>query len=393
MEQKEKYFVSDICLDLPALREYAAYFQPGWRKLCLGLWFVFLVAYVAVFAVRDPGLLKWGSAAALITIGIVMFWRKDGGKAYRDLLEQNGGVPRRNLCYIREEGLRYRNPETEHTAEISWQDIVGIARTRSFFQLTISDGRRLLVSHASLAGGTADELEQWLREKSGVTKVARPLDARIFRKAGAAVLALGFALSLVLTMEPSPKTMTASQAADVLTELGIRVPQMEIEDDFSSEYMVEELLYWAGMGAYDDDTFAWTPADSGVYAFDLEVFDVGNMYRDFLRGVEAMSGGELVFTEIVEDDSLVDLESGGGWKEVTFTVNGGTHTLRAQMMYDWFDPSFANAVAEMTEDHQTGKRLRFYFDGYQVAYVFWCDDDWARDFSRATGLRLSDRLE
>jgi hypothetical protein len=53
----------------------------------------------------------------------------------------------------------------------------------------------------------------------------------------------------------------------------------------------------------------------------------------------------------------------------------------------------ANAVAEMTEDHQTGKRLRFYFDGYQVAYVFWCDDDWARDFAKATGLRLSDRLE
>ena len=76
--------------------------------------------------------------------------------------------------------------------EIAWQDIVGIARTRSFFYLTISDGRHLLVSHASLAGGTADELEQWLREKSGVTKVTRPLDARIFRKAGAAVLALGW---------------------------------------------------------------------------------------------------------------------------------------------------------------------------------------------------------
>ena len=218
------------------------------------------------------------------------------------------------------------------------------------------------------------------------------MDVSIFRKAGAFVLVLGFALSLVLTMEPSPKAMTASQAAGVLTELGIRVPQMEIEDEFSSEYMVEELLYWAGMGEYDADTFAWTPAESGVYAFDLEVFDVGNMYRDFLRGVEAMSGGELVFTDIVEDDSHVELES-GGWKEVTFTVNGETRTLHAEMMYDWFDPSFANAVAEMTEDQQTGKRLRFHYDGYQVAYVFWCDDDWARDFAMATGLRLSDRLE
>ena len=169
MEQKEKYFVSDIRLDLPSLREYAACFQPGWRKWCLGLWMVFLAVYVAVMAVWDPGLLKWGSAAALITMGVVMFRRKDGGKDYRDLLEQNGGVPRRNLCYIREEGLQYRNPETENTVDISWQDIIGIARTRSFFYLTISDGQRLLVSHASLSGGTADELEQWLREKSGVT--------------------------------------------------------------------------------------------------------------------------------------------------------------------------------------------------------------------------------
>ena len=95
---EEKYFVSDIRMDLPTLRECSACFQPRWRKWCLGLWFVFLAAYVAVLAVRDPGLLKWVSAAALITMGIVMFRRKDGGKAYRDLLEQNGGVPRRNLC-------------------------------------------------------------------------------------------------------------------------------------------------------------------------------------------------------------------------------------------------------------------------------------------------------
>ena len=168
---EEKYFVSDIRMDLPTLRECSACFQPRWRKWCIGFWFVFLAAYVAVLAVWDPGLLKWVSAAALITMGIVMFLRKDGGKAYRDLLEQNGGVPRRNLCYIREEGLRYRNPETENTVEISWQDIVGIARTRSFFQLTISDGQRLLVSHASLSGGTADELEQWLREQTGITKI------------------------------------------------------------------------------------------------------------------------------------------------------------------------------------------------------------------------------
>ena len=49
MEQKEKYFVSDIRLDLPSLREYSACFQPRWRKWCIGFWFVFLVMVLRLF--------------------------------------------------------------------------------------------------------------------------------------------------------------------------------------------------------------------------------------------------------------------------------------------------------------------------------------------------------
>lgn len=396
MNNTQEYFVSDICFDLPTVRELSAHFMPAWRKWATAAFVVFALAYVVFYAVAGPWILKWGCGACLITMGLVTLRYRDGGKGYRKLLEQTGGVPKRNLVYIREEGIRYRNPETENTVDIDYRDITGITRTKSFFLLTRADGQRNLLSHANLTGGTAGELELWLLERTRAEKISRTLDNRIFRKALFWIMGAGLVMGLVLEgglFAPQPRAMTVSEATWVLSELGIRVPETDIEDDLPSEYVMEELLFLAGMGEYDYDTFTWTPAKSGVYAFDLEVFDVGNMYTDFLRGVEAMSGGELVFTAVTEDDSHVDIDTGLGWKEVTFTVSGQTRTLRAEMLYDWFDPSFANAVAELTEDHRTGKRLRFWFDGYQLAYVFWGDEAWTGEFTKATGLALTDKLE
>lgn len=393
MENTQKYFISDIRYDLPTVREYSACMLPARRKWITALLVAYTAGYVAVYAVRNPQLLMWVCAVCLIALGILTLRNRDGGKGYQKLLEQMGGVPRRNLVYIRDEGIRYRNLESENIVELDYRDITGITRTRSFFILTMADGQRTLLSHAKLTGGTAEELERWLLERTGVQKVSRVVDGRIFKKLLIGIFAVGLALGLVLeggVLTPRPKAMTASGAAQVLTELGIQVPETDIGDDFVDEYMVVELLCWAGMGEYDPDTFAWTPASSGVYAFDLEVFDVGNMYTDFLRGVEALSGGELVFTDVVEDETHVNLDEGTGWKEITFTFNGQTHTIRAEMMSDWFDPSFADAIAELTAD--ADKQLRFHFDGYQMACVFWCDDAWAREFTRATGLALTDTL-
>lgn len=398
MDEGKKYFVSDVSYDLPTLRDYWAHTMTGWRKWCAWISPVVVLLYVAFNVTSSPEIVKWFCIGYLILLAVFILRERDGGKGYQKFLEESGGIPVRNLLYIRETGIRCRNPETEKDMQITYSEITSITRTKSLFILNLANGKTTLLNHRTLTGGTADELEQWLREQTGITKIPRPVDNRIFRKATIGVAAIGLVLALSLEANlfaPRPKNTTVSQATQVLAELGIRVPEVDEEmwEEVPPEYMVEELLYLAGMGEYDFDTFEWSPATSGVYTFDLEFFDVGNMYTDFLRGVEALSGGELEFTDVVEDDSHVDMDSGMGWKEVTFSFDGRTRTIRAELIYDWFDPSFANAIAELTEDNQTGKRLRFYFDGYQVAYVFWGDDAWAREFSRATGLRLTDRLE
>lgn len=398
MEEAKKYFVSDTCYDLPVLQDHSAHTMTGWRKWCARLSLVMMLFYIAVNVFGSPESVKWTCAAFLIFAAVILLRMRDGGKGYRKYLEESGGIPPRNLSYIRENGIRCRNPETDQEMEIAYRDITAITRTKKLFALTLENGKTTLLNHTNLTGGTADELERWLQEQTGITKISRPMDNRIFLKATIWAAAVGLVLGLVLDSDlfaPRPKRMTVSEGILVLSELGIQVPEVDeaLWEEDSSEYMIEDLLFLAGIGEYDFDTFEWSPATSGVYAFDLEVFDVGNMYTDFLRGVEALSGGELEFTEIVEDDSDINMDTGTGWKTVTFLYDGQSRTLRAELYYDWFNPSFANALAQMTEDDRTGKRLRFCFDGYQVAYVFWCDDDWARAFTRATGLRLTDKLE
>ncbi len=395
MGDTQKYFISDVRYDLPTLQDQGAHMLSGWRKWVNRLLPVLMTFCVVVYAIWNPWALKWCCTAFLILAAIVKFREQDGGKGYQKFLKEAGGVPLRNLVYIWDAGIRCRNPELEKELQIAYGDITAITRTKTLFILTLANGQTILINHGNLTGGTADELERWLLERAQVTKIGRPIDNRLFRKATVWVAGVGLVLALVLDggiFAPQPKSLTVSEAAQVLTELGIRVPEVDLEEELPSESMVLDLLYWAGMGEYNYETFEWTPTRSGVYAFDLEVFDVGNMYTNFLRGVEAVSGGELKFSDVVEDDSHVDPEEGTGWKEITFILDGQLRKLRAEMMYDWFDPAFANALADLTEDDQTGKRLRFLFDGYQVAYVFWCDEAWTREFAQVTGLRLTDSL-
>ena len=64
-------------------------------------------------------------------------------------------------------------------------------------------------------GGTAEELERWLKEQTGVQKVSRVVDSRIFKKLLIGILAVGLALGLILeggVLTPRPRAMTASGA-------------------------------------------------------------------------------------------------------------------------------------------------------------------------------------
>lgn len=106
------------------------------------------------------------------------------------------------------------------------------------------------------------------------------------------------------------------------------------------------LLINMGMGSYDEETGAWTPASTQVYAFDAEVYDVSSMYTTFLRGINAIVPGA-PFTEIAEDLSGMTEEmtwsdnpmEGGtdGQRSVSFCCKGKAYSLTLVSRGDWFN--------------------------------------------------------
>lgn len=150
------------------------------------------------------------------------------------------------------------------------------------------------------------------------------------------------------------------------------------------------LLTEAGMGVTNYDTWEWTPAENGVYSFDVEVFNVDMMYTNFLLGVSAIGEGELDFKNITEDTSGVDWENGTGTRTVSFEWNGCTYTLEAECNNDWFDIAAASGLSRIIRENGNGKRLYFASDGGQECIVFYRDAEWAEAFQKETGLELSE---
>jgi len=192
-----------------------------------------------------------------------------------------------------------------------------------------------------------------------------------------------------------------NKAADTLKELGFT----EITDEmiasmyetYNESHYTEwdngdvmiSLLSCLGMGDYDFDTWEWAPSSSQVYAFDMEVFDVGNMYSNFFKGITAINNNEFEITDINEDMSLGNEESGIGIKNVTFLYNGTPCQFHAKAMYDWFDGSIISYMNEVFKKEKNPKRLYYMTDGYQELIIFYCSEEWAAEFTAKTGFTLS----
>lgn len=199
-----------------------------------------------------------------------------------------------------------------------------------------------------------------------------------------------------------------AEIAETLKELGIEGITDEIVEEMDSNYAsmpgevfgdilgteglnkTAALLTAVGSGEYDYDTWEWTPGESNVYAFDVEVFNIAQMYTFFLRGVSAIGEGELDFTNVKEDMSNVDQETGTGKRRVTFEWKGSAYTLEAEENQDWFDFQVAEKLNEIIAAQGGSKKLYFASDGYQECIVLYGDKNWAKEFEQRTGLELED---
>ena len=187
---------------------------------------------------------------------------------------------------------------------------------------------------------------------------------------------------------------------DALRSLGIHIPdemytdiKADLEDyldtrkqcDFAVQVtnasFAADLLIAVGQGVYDYEAYAWTPTSSDVYAFDAEVFDVENMYRLFLQGVEAIvpgfSCGDVQET-LKEGWGLKNLLIGGGMraegvKMVSFRLNGNVYQKDLNYYHDWFDESAVAWINDVLAAEGFPGRLYMLDDGYQGIILIYGD--------------------
>jgi len=235
----------------------------------------------------------------------------------------------------------------------------------------------------------AQDLVLWLSEK---VRQAREPDPYLWR----------FECETEATVED------VADVAQILRELGVEGIDAQAEEtirawieDFaaagfeateSRESIALSLLNFAGMGELDETTWQFVPNNRTVFAFDLEVMDVLTMYATFLKGVETIGCGELVFSDVSETPDALSLHTGAGLREVRFSLNGEAYALTAREDRDWFDANMLEAVCEIVNAQAGERRLYFVLDGYQGCILFYNTPQWAQRFTQETGIPLFTHL-
>lgn len=185
---------------------------------------------------------------------------------------------------------------------------------------------------------------------------------------------------------------------EVLASLGLYVPKETEESVRNSmeEYglydLVEESPYiWllTNMGApTHDEDWNVTGYAEDVFWFDFEGFDISTDYIDVLNGMLALAKGSCLddVTDLQEDMTEADWENGKGVITVSLTRKGQTYSYVMDMYNDWIDTKVLGIFNPLLE--QEGSQKYFYATGDdgQGAIVFFCTEDWAKEFTEKTGL-------
>ena len=146
---------------------------------------------------------------------------------------------------------------------------------------------------------------------------------------------------------------------------------------------MELLLAVAGEGIYDEETFAWSPTSNMVFCFNMEAYNIENMYQVLLTGISSISKNQVEFTNIVQDDGKDYYD-----RKVSFTYHDKEYTFEPEFGGDWCDYSILNLVNQILKDE--GNSMRFYhmITEAQQVVVFFGNEEWIADFSGRTGFVL-----
>lgn len=210
-------------------------------------------------------------------------------------------------------------------------------------------------------------------------------------------------------------TKAVRQQAEILEELGFTgiteelitdmVDFLELmESDFGRDIypgdgdlggisITTSILSWLGRGIYDYDTFTWSPTSEMVYSFDTEIYDISRMYTNFLKGVASINCGDFVISDVEEDTTQINWDTGTGVHVVRFLYNENAYEFVGRAQNDWIDLSVIKFMNEVLEKEGNPKRYFVMSDGMQERILLYNTKEWVQEFSSKLGCLVYEGTE
>lgn len=128
-----------------------------------------------------------------------------------------------------------------------------------------------------------------------------------------------------------------------------------------------------------------------VYSFEWEAYDIDKMYTEFCQGILRINQNEFTISDISEDAIEVDFGDDEQVR-IDFKYNDTNYYVELNSTGDWFNMKFFNFFNEVLEKENNPKRLYIMGDDQHGAIVFYNTEEWAEEFTKKSGLLLSNKI-
>lgn len=355
---------------------------------------------------------------------LALFWfclqlfqnRKSGDIHYQRMLQTHNGSPQHLTISVCEDCIYCVDNLTGNKYVYQYDMFNSVINTSNLLILTTKLRSCLILEKRWLKGGGIEELLSFLFQKCNNIK-RKIVRKTTFGKWVHCILFTILILGALLAMGNLPSVpiwdritgklhndMSYREMAEELVPLGINISEQTISEleTYDAEYFAEygnyydvnyesskilDLLCWEGIGTYDEESYEWTPSQSGIYCFDCEFWSVGTMYTDFFTGLSNINKN-LTITNVQEDSSGVDWENGTGMILLSFDLNGNHYCLEAECCYDWFDSNVLFEIVRILASDDDTNDLYFAEDGGQGYVLYYGGSDQVRFLERKTGLNF-----
>lgn len=411
----ESIFITETIHDLSVHQEFKESFLYASRARHIFhiLGCILTIWYISLFHSQKIIFIYLGLVLFLLVTHLLRNSNK-GDIQYKRMLQANDGEPIHVQYRLCDDAIYALNSKNGNQNIYRYETFRHVINAPHMLILVMEHRSCLILEKPWLKGGTPEELLQFLLHRCPNLKRKKAkgvIFGKWVHRILVVFLSIGTAIALynlsgLATRGRLTNAMTYQQMAEELRPLGITVSQQAMDEleAYDAEYVAEygtdyyedtksntkiiDLLYWEGSGIYDSETGEWTPSTSGIFWFDMEVWNAGAIYSDFFRGLRAMHP-ELNFTNVQEDYSCVDMTAGTGTVGLSFDLNGAHYEMDAAYYYDWFDEDILMQIFGILRTDGNSENLYFANDG-QALFLYYGSAEQAKQLERKTGLDFSD---